>query len=984
MKKELLFIIFCIATLKGFSQNIFPSSGSTGIGTASPTALLDVNGATRLRALLEMPTNTDFVWNAYYSGNWKYRSNGFAGGFYQDNSGNLAYNLAPAGLANGTLTFSRIFTVLNNGNFGIGTTSPNARLEVTGNPIGGTNFKAMGNNARIIVDYNSLGQNYFDGSLHLFRDFAGVEKMRVDAVSGNVGIGTSYPSRMLEVNGESRMQSLNLTSSGNNSWTFGTSSSNFFLYNNSTAKESIVVANNGNVGIGTNNPVQKLDVQGSINFNNNKLDYQSLDATSNNGQNRLAASIYAKGKKLFLDENFSVGNNSINIYDNAATGNVTINRIVAPVGTPNNSGFALEIKHAGSGQAPGLGGFYFGNMSRNNATFACVFKAKIPVGYTINFASNPFGSGGANFWATDNTGTGKWEDYVYVVRCGDTGTFSSTNFFFLTGNATPTVSSPLIWHLSTATVYDIDDVGNTFLTSGFNKTLTNNGKLIYQADEGILTNGQNRLAVSAYAIGKKLLVDENFSYGTNGISVYDNNVTGTVSIARIPAPAATPNNSGYAVEVKHTGALQSPGFGGITFNTTSRANATFSTVLRAKIPAGYTINWTTNAIGGGKYFWATDNIGTGKWEDYVCVVKSGESGTFSSTNYFYLTGAVSPSETTPLTWLISSATVYDNDDRIDNINASEVIVKGNVGIGTNTPTDKLNVLVGTTSTSAVTGIKIGGPANYPSLELGIPEGGGYDGMIRTFGNDLRLYAGHWRTTGAAATEDHAVKFYTSKSGSTDWTNAKMVLNANGSLGVGVLDPQFTLHVNGGTNNSEIVRFGLKDGSSHSIGFGIDNTSTFWGASIFQDGSKRFTVESTGGILVGSTFQNFNAPENGALIEGTVGVGTTTIPVGYKMAVAGNIIVDKVKVRKSTNGTWPDFVFKKEYQLPSLSEIEKYVNENSHLPEIPSAAEIEKEGQDLGEMNRLLLKKVEELTLYMIEMDKKNKEQDIIIQKLLKK
>jgi hypothetical protein len=122
-------------------------------------------------------------------------------------------------------------------------------------------------------------------------------------------------------------------------------------------------------------------------------------------------------------------------------------------------------------------------------------------------------------------------------------------------------------------------------------------------------------------------------------------------------------------------------------------------------------------------------------------------------------------------------------------------------------------------------------------------------------------------------------------------------------------------------------------------------------------------------------------------EGNIGMGTAIIPTGYKLAVAGNIIADKIKVKKSTNGTWPDFVFRKDYQLLSLSEIEKYVNENSHLPEIPSAAEVEKDGQDLGEMNRLLLKKVEELTLYLIEQNKHIEKQskDILeLKSLIKK
>jgi hypothetical protein len=68
--------------------------------------------------------------------------------------------------------------------------------------------------------------------------------------------------------------------------------------------------------------------------------------------------------------------------------------------------------------------------------------------------------------------------------------------------------------------------------------------------------------------------------------------------------------------------------------------------------------------------------------------------------------------------------------------------------------------------------------------------------------------------------------------------------------------------------------------------------------------------------------------------------------------------------------WPDYVFKKDYALPSLADVKTYIDQNQHLPEIPSAQQIEKDGINLGEMNKLLLKKVEELTLYLIEMKTK--------------
>ena len=101
-------------------------------------------------------------------------------------------------------------------------------------------------------------------------------------------------------------------------------------------------------------------------------------------------------------------------------------------------------------------------------------------------------------------------------------------------------------------------------------------------------------------------------------------------------------------------------------------------------------------------------------------------------------------------------------------------------------------------------------------------------------------------------------------------------------------------------------------------------------------------------------------------SGNVGIGTTN-PLN-KLDVNGTIHSKEVKV--DMNG-WSDFVFKKEYNLPTLQEVEKHINEKGHLENIPSEAEVLKSGINLGEMNAKLLQKIEEMTLYMIEMKKEN-------------
>nr|WP_299073821.1 hypothetical protein [uncultured Allomuricauda sp.] len=200
---------------------------------------------------------------------------------------------------------------------------------------------------------------------------------------------------------------------------------------------------------------------------------------------------------------------------------------------------------------------------------------------------------------------------------------------------------------------------------------------------------------------------------------------------------------------------------------------------------------------------------------------------------------------------------------------------------------------------------------------------------------------------------------------------------DGNAGIGTTSPSEKLHVKGliridratdtNDNSPGIVLVGnddfLYDGqylNHYGLGFHGYNDGTsgyveppnsylsgYWGIDFFTSGLNRFRISK----------------------DGIVTIGTVERQSGYKLAVNGKILAKEIKVETG----WADYVFKEGYNLPTLEEVEKHIQENGHLINIPSAKEVEENGIQLGEMNKLLLEKIEELTLYLIELKKENQE-----------
>lgn len=145
----------------------------------------------------------------------------------------------------------------------------------------------------------------------------------------------------------------------------------------------------------------------------------------------------AGGAQLRADAEFRYGANGLTKYDNNHSTALTFIRDSAtmPDRVPNSSGWYIKITYdsAGNMPVPGLGGFRADVPSKRNAVYVSRIRAKLPVGYTLQVGTDPFGTNNSHYFLTDNKGTGKWEDYIHVHHAGHQGTFQPLGFFYLNG-----------------------------------------------------------------------------------------------------------------------------------------------------------------------------------------------------------------------------------------------------------------------------------------------------------------------------------------------------------------------------------------------------------------------------------------------------------------------------------------------------------------------------------------------------------------------
>lgn len=182
--------------------------------------------------------------------------------------------------------------------------------------------------------------------------------------------------------------------------------------------------------------------------------------------------------------------------------------------------------------------------------------------------------------------------------------------------------------------------------------------------------------------------------------------------------------------------------------------------------------------------------------------------------------------------------------------------------------------------------------------------------------------------------------------------------ANGKIGINTVNPSSRLQINAEGDHTFIE--GHTDGTKmHGI--------QIWGI----DQAMLMGVNTTNRISYIQSIDVWSYPSNLTLNPrgGIVTIGTVQKPTsgGFALAVGGGIICENVSVK--LRSAWPDYVFEPNYSLFSIYELEKFILDNKHLPNVPSAAEVTEKGIDVAETNALLLQKIEELTLYIIDLQK---------------
>lgn len=271
------------------------------------------------------------------------------------------------------------------------------------------------------------------------------------------------------------------------------------------------------------------------------------------------------------------------------------------------------------------------------------------------------------------------------------------------------------------------------------------------------------------------------------------------------------------------------------------------------------------------------------------------------------------------------------------------------------------------------------PAKKPTYH---PNAVKYTGTVRTAKKPAATTSGKAKTPATYPNQNPSAKNIVYQYIDTAYPNSENHFPLIGNAGIGTNAPQAALEIrrNAGDTRKKNVLLQLSNEWSPngqnepSIMFSngdissLDNVS-YWTIGARVSGDKTLNTPQTFKIshkpLGSNVEQDYFSIDS---YQGRVRIGDVNTNVdGYKLYVEQGILTEKVKVAVKNSDDWFDRVLRQDYKLIPLSELDKYIKTNHHLPDMPTTEEVMKNGLDLGKMNGLLLKKVEELTRYIIDI-----------------
>ena len=393
----------------------------------------------------------------------------------------------------------------------------------------------------------------------------------------------------------------------------------------------------------------------TISCDGNKILDMPNNSTQRGAWNPIATFVRGSGTAVYGDEDFVSGSNNVYVYNNqGGTGvqhfreedGTTLNQIA-----PNSSGYVIRVVNNGNNTSPGRGGFYQTISSSNNQTFVQVFQAKLETGKSFQIAENSQGTNKTSYWLSNNHGTGKFEWYVRVSHCGDSGTFSSGGHVYVNGGSANEVFT---WYLASSEIYKVTDAQNRRIrsyiaTSSMIAPVYYGSNTTYYGDFDSTGTSLNIAGAIELIDSKAIRWGGNNILSHNGTQTYigDNSSSSAVTVTGTNMTVAGDLTvSGGDITLSGTGRIQgvdtvSAGTDAVNKNYVDNNFASADTTYSFNFGTQLTANtWTDTGIDGGDMLTGTyimqvevtdHNLGGGHYTEYYSGVISWMGGATNST-----------------------------------------------------------------------------------------------------------------------------------------------------------------------------------------------------------------------------------------------------------------------------------------------------------------------------------------------------------------